>query len=84
MGHIAAPKSGKTVAPPASTSLIWENKVHKLYIYKVFYTIPQVISVPRPDISTCISTDSTDEVGALQPAHTAEESVPAVEAFYFS
>lgn len=26
LGQIAAPRSGKTVAPPASTSLIWEHK----------------------------------------------------------
>lgn len=29
-GQIAAPRSGKTVAPPASTSLIWEYKAWSL------------------------------------------------------
>lgn len=29
-GHTAAPTSGKTVAPPAVTSLIWQNKDRKL------------------------------------------------------
>lgn len=33
LGRIAAPKSGKTVAPPASTSLIWERTTNLLHFF---------------------------------------------------